>query len=236
MDTHNVPGHLLNERYDDRYFDVVDAIEEARHIHISGARIIERLSAMPDGARRLRIGETGFGAGRLLAALTGSLEEGGVTGATVDYSSVELYPVSAGRMERILESFRGRLGRHIAALTDAYARIDLSTPGWRCVSITGGYGVVNLSLYIGEAMEMVASLAEPCDAWFLDGHAPQKNPDIWRRELLAAIGAKTVTGGTVTSFTVAGDVKRALKAAGFAIEKLPGHGGKREVLRGILRR
>ena len=46
------------------------------------------------------------------------------------------------------------------------------------------FGIVTLNLLIGEALEMVHALTIPCDAWFLDGHGPKKNPDMWRRELL----------------------------------------------------
>ena len=231
----NIPPHLLNDHYNDRYFDVVDALEEAKRIHVGNSRIIERLRAMPDGERRIRIGETGFGAGRLLVALMDSLEEGGVTGAAVDYDSVELHPITAERMGLILGGFRGRAGSHIDRLTGAYSRLDISNPGRHECVIDGSFGVVNLRIFIGEALGMAASLAERRDAWFLDGHSPKKNPDIWRAELLAAIGAKTAPGGTVTTFTVAGHVRRNLAAAGFSVEKVPGFGGKKEALLGILR-
>jgi len=79
---------------------------------------------------------------------------------------------------------------------------------------------------------MVHALTIPCDAWFLDGHGPKKNPDMWRRELLMAIGEKTVPGGTCATFTVAGAVRRGLVDAGFSIEQRPGFGGKKSVLKG----
>ncbi len=50
------------------------------------------------------------------------------------------------------------------------------------------FGILTLNLWIGEALEMVHALTIPCDAWFLDGHGPKKNPDMWRHELLMAIG------------------------------------------------
>jgi tRNA U34 5-methylaminomethyl-2-thiouridine-forming methyltransferase MnmC len=39
--------------------------------------------------------------------------------------------------------------------------------------------------------------------------------------------------GILVTYSCKGTVKRALKAAGFAIEKLPGPAGKREVLRAV---
>jgi tRNA 5-methylaminomethyl-2-thiouridine biosynthesis bifunctional protein len=231
----NIPGHLLNEHYDDRYFDVVDAIDEARQIYIGNSSIVARLKSMPAGGRRMAIGETGFGAGRLVVALMEALEDGGIGGAVIDYCSVELHPISVDRMERILEDFRGRAAdRHIRKVIDAYSRIDTSAPGWHHAGITGDFGTIDLRLYIGEALDMVASLTEPREAWFLDGHGPKKNPDMWRAELMWAIGGATKGGGTVTTFTVAGQVRRNLEAAGFRVEKVPGRGVKKEALYGIM--
>jgi tRNA 5-methylaminomethyl-2-thiouridine biosynthesis bifunctional protein len=80
---------------------------------------------------------------------------------------------------------------------------------------------------------MVNALTIPCDAWFLDGHGPKKNPAMWRHDLLMAIGEKTVAGGTCATFTVAGAVRRGLTDAGFSIEQRPGVGGKKSVLKGL---
>ena len=78
---------------------------------------------------------------------------------------------------------------------------------------------------------MVNNLIEPCDAWFLDGHGPKTNPMMWRWELLKAIGEKTRSGGCCATYTVAGHVNRALRAAGFTVEKVQACGGKKEVLK-----
>jgi tRNA 5-methylaminomethyl-2-thiouridine biosynthesis bifunctional protein len=48
-----------------------------------------------------------------------------------------------------------------------------------------------------------------------------------------AIGEKTVTGGTCATYTVAVAVRQRLIAAGFSVEKRPGFGGKKSVLKGV---
>ena len=65
------PPYLVNEHYDDRYFDVVNAIEEAKHIYFKGTCIIDMLKKRSG----LSIGETGFGAGRLLISLMDYLDD-----------------------------------------------------------------------------------------------------------------------------------------------------------------
>jgi tRNA U34 5-methylaminomethyl-2-thiouridine-forming methyltransferase MnmC len=228
-----IPSYLLNEHYDDRYFDVVDALEEAKHIYFQGTGVTDILSGKEPLRKKFRIGETGFGAGRLLVALLASLEDCRITDMEITYNSVELHPVTCEKMESILGGFRSEAGTLIDLLVGSYGRVDISRPGWHRIKFTRPFGTLTLNLWIGEALEMVRALTTPCDAWFLDGHGPKKNPSIWRHELLLAIGEKTVAGGACATFTVAGDVRRGLAAAGFSVGQRPGFGGKKAVLKGI---
>jgi len=72
------------------------------------------------------------------------------------------------------------------------------------------------------------------DAWFLDGFAPSKNPQMWEEALMHELANKTNPEGTFATYTAAGWVRRNLQAAGFAVEKCAGHAGKREMMRGVL--
>lgn len=228
-----IPPYLVNEYYDDRYFDVVNAIEEAKHIFFQGAGIMDILSAAGPGKKEFEIGETGFGAGRLLIALMDFLDNSGITDIAIAYHSVELHPVTSERMASILGGFRTEVGPLIDLLVLAYSSIEISRPGWHQIQLTRPFGILTLNLWIGEALEMVSALTIPCDAWFLDGHGPKKNPDMWRPELLMAIGEKTKPNGTCATFTVAGAVRRGLIDAGFSVEQRPGFGGKKSVLKGL---
>ena len=228
-----IPPYLLNEHYDDRYFDVVNAIEEAKHVFFQGSGIMDTLSAMGPGRKVLRIGETGFGAGRVLIALLDFLDHHDITDITITYNSVELHPVTVERLASILGGFRTQVGPLIDLLVRAYSRFEISRPGWHRIQLTRPFGILTLNLWVGEALEMVHALTIPCDAWFLDGHGPKKNPSMWRPELLLAIGEKTAKGGTCATYTVAGAVRRGLIAAGFSVGQYPGCGGKKAVLKGV---
>lgn len=72
----------------------------------------------------------------------------------------------------------------------------------------------------------------PVDAWFLDGFAPAKNPDMWNNELFQAMARMSGSHTTFATFTAAGVVKRGLQAAGFVCQKSKGFGRKREMLFG----
>jgi tRNA 5-methylaminomethyl-2-thiouridine biosynthesis bifunctional protein len=72
------------------------------------------------------------------------------------------------------------------------------------------------------------------DAWYLDGFSPAKNPEMWSTDILARVGALSAAGTTFATFTSAGEVRRGLMAAGFAVQKVPGFGHKREMLVGVM--
>jgi tRNA 5-methylaminomethyl-2-thiouridine biosynthesis bifunctional protein len=230
-----IPPYLVNEQYDDRYFDVVNAIEEAKQVFFRGSGLPDIFSGMGPGRKEFSIGETGFGAGRLLIALLDFLDNCGITDMAITYNSVELHPITSERMASILGCFRPAVGPLIDQLVHAYGTIEITRPGWHRMQLPRPFGILTLNLWIGEALEMVHALTMPCDAWFLDGHGPKKNPSIWRPELLLAIGEKTRNNGTCATYTVAGAVRRGLNAAGFSVEQHPGFGGKKSVLSGIKR-
>ncbi|MCE5312785.1 MAG: tRNA (5-methylaminomethyl-2-thiouridine)(34)-methyltransferase MnmD [Nitrospiraceae bacterium] len=224
-----IPHYLMNRHYDDRYFDVVNAIEEAKHIFFDGTQIINRLA----NNKQLNIGETGFGAGRVVIALMDYLEQHNLKDVSITYNTVELHPITISQMTSILEDFKKPVGHLIDQLVQAYSSIDTSIQGWHRMEIKKPFGKIEINLWIGEALEMVNALITPCDIWFLDGHGPKKNPDIWRHELLMAIGEKTVSSGAFATYTVAGAVRRSLAEAGFTVQQRPGFGGKKAVLKGM---
>ncbi len=91
-----------------------------------------------------------------------------------------------------------------------------------------------LDLFVAEAEEALASWTGRADAWFLDGFAPAKNPQMWRREVLELVARRAAPGARVASFTAAGAVRRGLEAQGFAMARRPGYGRKKESLHGRL--
>jgi tRNA 5-methylaminomethyl-2-thiouridine biosynthesis bifunctional protein len=228
-----IPPSLVNEHFDDRYFDVVNALDEAQQIFFVNNDLPRRIAASTEAGEPFVIGEIGFGVGRIVVALMEFLGRSGLRNVQIEYNSVELYPLSPERMLAILDGFRPRAAEEIDALLAAYRAVNIEAAGWQRMQIERPFGVLHLHLWLGEALEMVQALDQPCDVWFLDGHGPKKNPSMWRPELLLAVGEKTKSGGACSTFTVASVVRKGLIAAGFTLKRYPGCGGKKEVLQGL---
>ena len=90
----------------------------------------------------------------------------------------------------------------------------------------------DLTIVEGDARQSLAQWQGLADAWYLDGFSPAKNPELWQADLLERVGAHTAPGGSFATYTAAGDVRRALQTAGFAVERVPGYGRKRHMSRG----
>ena len=112
----------------------------------------------------------------------------------------------------------------------------MSPPGER-----RGYHHGNLrEALIGAAVELIAQHGPAgftvAEAARLAGVSPGAPYRHFRdaEALLAEVARHTVAGGSFATYTAAGHVRRALAAAGFAVERAPGHAGKRHMSRGVL--
>ncbi|WP_222873978.1 tRNA (5-methylaminomethyl-2-thiouridine)(34)-methyltransferase MnmD [Hankyongella ginsenosidimutans] len=103
----------------------------------------------------------------------------------------------------------------LAGATPGFHRID-----WPALGAT-------LDLAILEVEAALDAWQGKADAWFLDGFAPARNPEMWREPVLAQVAAHCAPGARLATYTVAGAVRSGLAAQGFAVARQPGFGRKR---------
>ncbi|MCC6610218.1 MAG: bifunctional tRNA (5-methylaminomethyl-2-thiouridine)(34)-methyltransferase MnmD/FAD-dependent 5-carboxymethylaminomethyl-2-thiouridine(34) oxidoreductase MnmC [Burkholderiales bacterium] len=220
-------GQPFSRRFGDVYFSRASGPGEARHVFLDGNRLAERWARL---ARRARfaIGETGFGTGLNFCAAWDLWTRAAPVDAILHYVSVERFPLAPAELARALAAWPD-LAALAAELAAQYVEL---APGWHRFHFAGGR--VMLTLGIGDAAERLAELAGRCDAWFLDGFAPAKNPEMWSDAVLRAVAAHSFAGATFATYTAAGTVRRGLEGAGFSVEKRAGFGRKREMLAGAL--
>lgn len=212
--------------FDDVYFSNLSGLDETRYVFLEQNALRERFAALPvDG--KLVIGETGFGTGLNFLCAWQLFEQHAVAGARLHFVSVEKYPLSLPDLQRALalwpelKPFADQLLAQYVAIHQGFQRLILD------------HGRITLTLLIGDALEQLPQLDAQIDAWFLDGFAPAKNPDMWTAELFVELARLAAPGSTISTFTSTGWVRRLLNAAGFKMKRTPGIGHKWEILRGV---
>lgn len=212
----NAPRSIF---FDDIYYSP-DAAAESRHVFIAGNDLERRFCGRLDFA----IGELGFGTGlNMLVAADLWRRTPKPRAARLHLVSFEKHPLTRGDLARALSAFPDH-----AALAEALMRAyPPPVDGLHRIRLADD---VALTLALGEAAAMLPRLEATIDAWFLDGFAPSRNPDLWSPAIFAGMARLSAPGATAATFTVAGEVRRALTAAGFTVEKRAGYGRKKEML------
>lgn len=221
----NEQGQPSSRLYDDVYFSRENGLEETRYVFLSNNDLSQRFAALQAG-EQLVIGETGFGTGMNFLCAWELFDQQASAGARLHFVSVEKHPLTEPDLRRALALWPS-LQPYSEQLLDAYRCLN---PGFQ--RLVFGDGQVVLTLLIGDALAMLPQLDARIDAWFLDGFAPSKNPEMWTPELFAQLARLSAPGATLGTFTATGHVRRGLVEAGFAMKRVPGLGKKWEVMCG----
>jgi tRNA U34 5-methylaminomethyl-2-thiouridine-forming methyltransferase MnmC len=210
----------------DIFFSGDDGLGETRHVFLAG-------NGLP-GAWATKdcftVSELGFGTGLNALALADLARREAAARKPVPrilYQSVEWSPRPVAEIVAL-----GDRWPDLAGPAEALARVYDPKPGWNHWKWPWGVVV----LFIGDARKLPAEPTpfEPADVWFLDGFAPDRNPELWDPELLRWVGQTTRPGGTAATYSAAGVVKQGLRAAGFTVVRAPGWGQKRHMVRATL--
>ena len=126
------------------------------------------------------------------------------------------------------------IGRALAAFPEVAAVAGPFLDAWGAGRTVFDLGGVRAEVILGDARETLPAWDGQADAWFLDGFSPAKNPELWSEPLMAEVARHSAPGGTFATYTAAGFVRRGLQAAGFQVERRPGHGTKRHMTAGWL--
>lgn len=212
--------------YDDVYFSSDNGLAESEYVFIQGNLLHERWqTTLPNQA--FSIIETGFGTGLNFCCAAQAWLNSGVQGK-LHFISIEKHPLSAEAIQRAL-SLWPSLSHICEALYANYQTFQNQTTGTITLSIMPN---IQLTLYLGDVIDQLKLIKTKADAWFLDGFAPAKNPDMWQEEVFSAMARLSKQDTTVATFTSAGAVRRGLTGAGFNMQKREGFGKKREMLIG----
>jgi len=215
-----------SEEFGDFYYSKADGRAECRHVFLAGNGLPDRFANTP----HFVIGELGFGTGLNFIETWSAWENGAPEGSRLEFHSFEL---------RLLD--RDDMHRALAAWPDLADKAQELTAAWPSqpdgdvqIDFESHGRLISLHIRSGTALEQLAGATFAADAWYLDGFSPARNPDMWSAELMRTVANRTSEGGTFATYSAAGWVRRNLQAAGFRVEKRPGHVGKRDMSAGIL--
>lgn len=206
--------------FKDTYFDPEDGLGESQHVFLEGCR----LPQMWQQHGTFVVGETGFGTGLNFLATWQAWKNATHKPRRLHFLSVEGFPLLPAQIETALSTWP-ELRPMTEQLLEFYPDPQ---PGYHRLDFENGS--IALTLLLGPVLPTLKNLDAQVDAWFLDGFAPDRNPEMWNADVLTEVARLSQTSTRLATFTVAGQVRRDLEAQGFRIEKRPGWRNKREVL------
>ncbi|MGD8582974.1 MAG: tRNA (5-methylaminomethyl-2-thiouridine)(34)-methyltransferase MnmD, partial [Gammaproteobacteria bacterium] len=217
-------GTPYSTEFGDVYFSVADGFEETHYVFLQQNELSQRWI----DADSFVIAETGFGTGLNFLVTMMAWLESAADDACLHFISIENHPVSPADIVR--------LGHHWPALRPFVDELLLSypppVPGMHLIDLAGGR--VKLFLFFDDVEHALGQIDYKVDAWYLDGFAPARNPQMWSERVFELIGRHTRVGGSFATYTASGVVRRGLASAGFVVKKVPGYADKRDMLRGFI--
>lgn len=217
-------GIPYSEAYGDSFYSP-DGANEVHRVFLDPVGFDARIQAR----ERYTMAETGFGTGLSFVVAAERYLNAAQPTASLHFISCEAHP------------FRQHDAEHLASLLPdtELARALVRDwppllPGWHRRAFAGGR--VTLSVFFGSVGDFATELSQqqrrPIDQWLFDGFAPDRNPAMWRAELLNGFAALVRPGGAMATYTASGDVRRRLEAAGFSTRRVDQTPHKGESLAG----
>ena len=206
--SHTLYVQALDEHYHSRF----GALTESKHIFIDAG-----LASL--NSKKISILEVGFGTGlnALLTAMHASDNQ-----VTVNYVTLEKYPLDTSLLSRLNYSLMtGTGGRE---LFDAIH----NAPWEKSVTLTPWFTLEK------RMMDLTSMSVEGLyDLVYFDAFGPDKQPEMWTREVMQKVTAVTHPGTVFVTYSAKGTLKRILKDFGFEVTLLPGPPGKRVITRAV---
>lgn len=201
------------------YHSVHGAIQESEHVFIK-AGLLD--SGIFDYTGIHQVLEIGLGTG-LNALLT--LMEADKHRNRIYYTALEPYPLEESILSQL--NYCGLLNLpHYQPLFE-----KIHQCGWEEMYEISEY--FRLTKHKTSLQEL--STDEVYSIIYYDAFAPAAQPELWTKEIFEKLFGLLMENGFLVTYCSKGDVQRAMKAAGFMIEKIPGPPGKREMIRAIKR-
>lgn len=194
---------------DQHYHSLHGALQESRHVFIHTG--LELFAHLPE----LQLLEMGWGTGlnALLTAQYAQRER-----QAIHYHGIEKYPLQPQEWSALHFPEAGPREQLQALHTSPE---EQWTP-------------LHSHFHFRKSTADLRELSLPTRSYHLiyyDAFAPDAQPELWTPAIFTKLYQCLHPGGILVTYSVKGSVKRALRSAGFQVDKLPGPPGKREICR-----
>lgn len=196
------------------YHSLHGAMQESLHVFIhAGLHYIKDI--FPAGP--IHILEIGLGTG-LNALLT--LQEAASLQRPVHYTSLELFPLEKEQALQLNYADQPGFQEYFASLHTSNWEEDVQLSPFFTLHKKG----INLLDF---------SSAPDFHLIYFDAFAPTAQPELWTKEVFEKLREALLPSGALVTYCSKSIVRRAMQAAGFKVEKIPGPRGKREMVRAV---
>lgn len=209
---------LYNEQVGEHYHSKHGALQEAKHVFLkSGLQFY--LNQEPTDA--VSILEIGFGTGLnfILTADYCFAQQ-----IKLDYCGIEAFPLDLTVIEQM--EYNNFVAENV--WNDFVPKYNMALKGEHTINEL-------ITLQVAHQKVLEFETEKMFDVIYFDAFAAVHQPEMWSDETLTHVTKFLKPGGVFVTYAITGNLKRSMKALGFAIEKAPGAPGKREMLRAIKR-
>ncbi|WP_343625671.1 FAD-dependent 5-carboxymethylaminomethyl-2-thiouridine(34) oxidoreductase MnmC [Roseateles puraquae] len=212
------PSAPASPAYGDVYHARAGALAQSRHVFLGGNGLPERWR----GRDRFVVLETGFGLGNNFLATWDAWRQDPARSRRLVFVSIEKHPL---RREDLARAHAGQPLADLAAqLLAAWPPL---TGGLHSLGFDGGR--VELLLGLGDARDLLRELVLQADAFYLDGFAPSRNPELWDDYLIKNLARLAAPEATAATWSISRPMRRAMNTAGFEVSLAPGFANKPEM-------
>ena len=199
----------------EHYHSMRGAVQEAMHVYL-------RAGLQRCDKQEIHLLEIGFST-RLNAFLT--LLDTEASGKIIHYTALEKYPIAIEQARELNYSDIIAPSRE-----EEFTRLH-EAPWNEWAAITPRFKLNKREHDVTRPEEFLPDAL--FDVIYFDAFGPEKQPDMWTRDIFERVHALSGEGAVLTTYCAKGAVRRMLQEIGYRVERLPGPPGKREMLRAI---
>jgi tRNA U34 5-methylaminomethyl-2-thiouridine-forming methyltransferase MnmC len=210
---------LFHEALNETYHSKNGALQESLHVFIQNG-LVNFINQ--NQVEKIHIFEVGFGTG-LNAILT--LKDAMTRNIKINFTCIEAYPLNIDTINQL-----NYLKEESAILKSLFNKMHhCNWNEW--VGINEYFSIYKMENKLEHiSTNELLKISHPFDMIYFDAFAPDKQPELWTTSIFKTMFDTMKIGSILVTYSAKGDVKRALREAGFIVKRLAGPIGKRHML------